>query len=1147
MAAEQIIIEFGADTTQLAPAIELLHKMGQISAEDAAAFTKLQQDSTKAFEKIQSSTKGAAKSLTDVTKVVDGMADSFIKGFNEGVIDTLAEAGVSVDDFQKALDNASKSTDALGNSEENLKKQLKSLKAEAALSKKGLEDMAAAGKTNSKEFKELEAKYTSLINEAGRLNDIVGDVSAEIATAGSDTSGLDKTLRLATLGTGAFSAYQGTMEMFGSSSEDAQKTLVKLNSVMAILNGLQAVQEELSRKDSLATKGLTIAKAAYAAVVGTSTGALKLFRLALAATGIGLIVLAIGALITNFDKIKSALANLFPGIKNFGEIWDKVRATVAGFFNAAFAALKTYATVLYDIFTLNWTSIGDDLKKGGEQIANDFKEGFEKKMKEIDLEKIIKKLTKDIGDIEVNIKINEGASGKTDYSSRIEKAKLEGQKAAKELEKFQNDAGKVIDDYTEEQIQKYNEFRNAQVDANNEVLTQQRAMSKEALQDAASLANARVLAAINGSRTELNAKYAQAKAEYNLAINETGITEAKKVEIKAQFTDKIQALNKEANDRQYKNTIAGFEATLIFMERLGLKADSGYLTTKKKSIDEEYKYQIDEATKAYGAKSNIVKKLEEQRLTDLKKAEDEFELSKLAVAKSVIQTKLNKAIEGSKAELDAKLDMLGNDRDAAIINANGVKEKLEEIDSDYVKKRSELFKLYNKKDFEDSVNSKISENNAKLANLQRANINQNNADIIRLKKDNIDSQAELDRRAIEDSVASAEFKAAKIKEINAKSVADKIAIDEAARRDEIQKDLELSNSKLNLEKSEIELSLAQGQGSLRERIDMRKRLKQIEFDAIQAERDANKKLLDDNLESQEEYAKKELEIDAKKNDLELKKAQETAEKKKQLTQAGFDILKQVSDAVFEIDAQNRQAANDAELNSLEEAKTRELSNKNLTEQQKSEIEKKYKEKERALKRKDAEDEKKAKIAQAAINGALAITNILATRPKFDFGIGDAIMIAAALASTAIQIAKIKSTPIPAFKTGTKNAPRGYALVGEEGPEIVKLAGGEKIYKYADSLKIADAWRGGSLASADDILAMGGRYATPSVSNEILSGSYVSGNGRLEIDYEKLGSSVASKIPAPVTNHISIDKNGLEHYVLNAGSIKKIRNQRYKID
>jgi hypothetical protein len=70
---------------------------------------------------------------------------------------------------------------------------------------------------------------------------------------------------------------------------------------------VQQVAQLLLDESALKTLIVTRAQAAYSVVVGTSTGALKAFRIALAATGVGLLVVAIGALIANFDKLKAAI------------------------------------------------------------------------------------------------------------------------------------------------------------------------------------------------------------------------------------------------------------------------------------------------------------------------------------------------------------------------------------------------------------------------------------------------------------------------------------------------------------------------------------------------------------------------------------------------------------------------------------------------------------------------------------------------------------------------------------------------------------------------------------------------------------------------------------------------------------------------
>ena len=65
--------------------------------------------------------------------------------------------------------------------------------------------------------------------------------------------------------------------------------------------------------------------------------------------------------------------------------------------------------------------------------------------------------------------------------------------------------------------------------------------------------------------------------------------------------------------------------------------------------------------------------------------------------------------------------------------------------------------------------------------------------------------------------------------------------------------------------------------------------------------------------------------------------------------------------------------------------------------------------EEVILRKQFETNKKMQIASAIINGALAITNIIATVPKADFGLATAVMLVASASATAASIAKIAST------------------------------------------------------------------------------------------------------------------------------------------
>lgn len=131
------------------------------------------------------------------------------------------------------------------------------------------------------------------------------------------------------------------------------------------------------------------------------------------------------------------------------------------------------------------------------------------------------------------------------------------------------------------------------------------------------------------------------------------------------------------------------------------------------------------------------------------------------------------------------------------------------------------------------------------------------------------------------------------------------------------------------------------------------------------------------LDSHEEYEKKKTEI-TKKHALErFKKEQEYLEGAGKIV----NILSDLNNA----------------------AKDFELKKAGDNAKKKEEIERKYAKRSQAI-----------SIAQAAINGALAVTKILAETPKGDFGVMTAILIGAAIATTAAEIATIANQQ---FKTG----------------------------------------------------------------------------------------------------------------------------------
>lgn len=171
-----------------------------------------------------------------------------------------------------------------------------------------------AGKENTVQFQQLR-------NTAGELKDVISDTSQEMSNAGSDTRGLDKAIRVTNTVVAGFSLAQGAAGLFGGENENLQKTLLKVNSAMLVLNGLQQIQEEITKKDSLFTTAATKAKELYtAAMYGASRATQILYGVM---TGGLLIVL--GLALTYWKEIAEAIGINIDNSEKLAEVQERLK------------------------------------------------------------------------------------------------------------------------------------------------------------------------------------------------------------------------------------------------------------------------------------------------------------------------------------------------------------------------------------------------------------------------------------------------------------------------------------------------------------------------------------------------------------------------------------------------------------------------------------------------------------------------------------------------------------------------------------------------------------------------------------------------------------------------------------------------------
>ena len=172
--------------------------------------------------------------------------------------------------------------------------------------------------------------FVALTRAAGELQDKMGDLSNQTKFFADDMRNLSGLAAIGSGIAGGFNVLQGTMALVAGESEDMQKAMQKVQITMGIVQGLQEVSVLLNKNETaaifakaVATKVAATAELIYAAAVGTSTGALKAFRIALLATGIGAIIVGIGLLVANWDKLTAAVGNSTDRLKAENEEQEK--------------------------------------------------------------------------------------------------------------------------------------------------------------------------------------------------------------------------------------------------------------------------------------------------------------------------------------------------------------------------------------------------------------------------------------------------------------------------------------------------------------------------------------------------------------------------------------------------------------------------------------------------------------------------------------------------------------------------------------------------------------------------------------------------------------------------------------------------------
>lgn len=182
--------------------------------------------------------------------------------------------------------------------------------------KQQLREAQAEVNTLSEKFGATSKEAVNAAKKAAQLKDAIGDAKALTDAFNPDAKFKALTASLSGVA-GGFAALQGAVGLFGNKAEAVEKTLLKVQSAMALSQGLQAVGESI---DSFKQLGAVV-KSGVSNAFGT-------LRSAIISTGIGALVVGLGLLIANFETVKKVVLNFIPGL---GKLADFVSNLVTKF------------------------------------------------------------------------------------------------------------------------------------------------------------------------------------------------------------------------------------------------------------------------------------------------------------------------------------------------------------------------------------------------------------------------------------------------------------------------------------------------------------------------------------------------------------------------------------------------------------------------------------------------------------------------------------------------------------------------------------------------------------------------------------------------------------------------------------------------
>lgn len=287
----------------------------------------------------------------------------------------------------------------------------------------------------SEKFGELSPQAINAAKHVAALKDKMGDLNSRIEALNPEAK-FKAIGQVASGIAGGFAAAQGAMALFGSESEDLQKSLLKVQGALALSQGVEQIA------------GLSDAFSNLRVIIGEQIKSLFTLRGALIASGIGALGLVIGGIVANWKEFRDAIISTFPALKSVGEFFDNFKRIAFGALSGVVEGFKVVGETIYKLFSGDLGGAVSNAKTFGTRVSKAYGTGYkEQQKKEEDEAKAIQD--------EINRKKLEAEQKHLDELKRLREKKLKEDKdyIDKQISKNQIDELDSIDIFQKQKAQ----------------------------------------------------------------------------------------------------------------------------------------------------------------------------------------------------------------------------------------------------------------------------------------------------------------------------------------------------------------------------------------------------------------------------------------------------------------------------------------------------------------------------------------------------------------------------------------------------------------------------------------------------------------------------------------------------------------------